>query len=157
MIISNSTQSGSRGSDGVRAPCLRSDPDQESKQKKKIRGKRGGGRGKKRRAGARRKQLKTDRLFKSNVRVLYWNCGSLNVRAATAEKLAYESDIFCLQETQRHVIKPKGFAPPVCNDIGLGQLILVRKEISHKKLDLSRWHDILKPVEAPFKWETVSQ
>ena len=138
-MISSQIQCSTPRSDGARAPSLSSTPDQQKEHRKKKRGKRGGGRGKKRRAGARRNQLKTDRLFKTNLRVLYWNCGSLNVRSATAEKLAYPTDVLCLQETQRHVIKPRGFAPPICNDHGHGQLILISNEINHRVLDLSRW------------------
>ena len=132
-------QSGPRGSDGGRAPCLRSTQDRESTHKKKKRGGRGRRKGRKRRAGARKDQWKVERLGKSHLRILYWNCGSLNTRPATAEKLAYSADIVCLQETQKHTIKPAGFSAPVLNNRGHGQLILLRKEIKHKELDLSQW------------------
>ena len=75
------------------------------------------------------------------MRILYWNCGSLNVRKAEAEKLAYTADIVCLQETQKHIIKPSDFQPPVCNEAGHGQLICIRKGIRFKRLDLTRWTD----------------
>ena len=75
------------------------------------------------------------------MRILYWNCGSLNVRKAEAEKLVYTADIVCLQETQKHIIKPSDFQPPVCNEAGHGQLICIRKGIRFKRLDLTRWTD----------------
>ena len=53
--------------------------------------------------------------------------------------LASSADIVCLQETQRTEIKPKDFQEPIRNDFGHGQLILVRKDIRFKKLDVSRW------------------
>ena len=108
-------------------------------QKKSRRSRRGGERDKKRRAGARRNQLKSDRLAKSSLRVLYWNCRSVNVRKRTAETLAYEADVVCLQETQRGKLKVADFSEPLYNDEGHGQLILVRKEIKHRPLDVSRW------------------
>ena len=138
-FVSPNPNSGPRGSYGVRAPCSRSTPDLQQQQKKKKRGSRGSRKGRKRRAGARKDQLKTERLSKSNLRVLYWNCGSLNVRAATAEKLSCSADIICLQETQKHSIKPIGFASPICNNQGHGQIILIRKEIKHKEIDVTKW------------------
>ena len=140
MENSNSNQRRTRGSDGGRAPCLSSSLVSSTKeQKKSRRSRRGGGRDKKRRAGARRNQLKSNRLAKSSLRVLYWNCGSVNVRKRTAETLAYEADVVCLQETQRGKLKVADFSEPLYNDEGHGQLILVRKEIKHRTLDVSRW------------------
>ena len=113
-------QRGTRGSYGARAPCSSSSQGPEEQERKKSRRRRGKGRGKKRRSGQRKNQTKSERLAKSNMRILYWNCGSLKNRKAEAEKLAYTADILCLQETQRQVIKPRDFQPPVCNDLGMG-------------------------------------
>ena len=66
-----------RRSDGVRAPCLSSTT--RSNQRKGRRRKRGG-KGRKRRAGARRSQKKSERIGKSHLRILYWNCRSLEQR-----------------------------------------------------------------------------
>lgn len=111
----------------------------EQQNKKSRRRRRGRGRDKKRRAGARRKQLKSERLAKNSLRVLYWNCGSMNVRKSTAETLAYQADVVCFQETQRGRIKPADFCEPIYNDEGHGQLILVRKGIKHRRLEVSTW------------------
>ena len=130
-----------RGSDGVRAPSL-SSPSVESPRKKckrSRRRRRGKGRDRRRRAGARRLQSKTERNAKNHLRMVTWNCGSLSVRPRSAEMLAYEADILCIQETQRAVVKPLDFHPPVKNDMGHGQLILIRKSIKYRELDVSRW------------------
>ena len=133
------SERGTRGSYGARAPCSSSSPGPQEQEKKKGRRRRGKGRGKKRRSGQRKNQSKSERLAKSNMRILYWNCGSLNVRKAEAEKLACTADIVCLQETQQHIIKPLDFQPPICNNLGHGQLICVRKGIRFKPLELSQW------------------
>jgi len=85
-----------RRSDGVRAPCSSSTT---RFNERKGRGRKRGGKGRKRRAGARKNQTKSVRLGKSNLRILYWNCRSLEQRGVVAEKLAYSGDIVCLQET----------------------------------------------------------
>ena len=111
-----------------------------NQQKKRSRRKRRGrGRDKKRRAGARKDQFKRERLAKNCLRVMYWNCGSVNVRKRTAEKLAYSADVVCLQETQRGKIKIADFSEPIYNDEGHGQLIVVRKGIKHRPLDVTTW------------------
>ena len=83
--------------------------------------------------------LKTERLAKNHLRILFWNCGSLSVRQRTAEMLASQNDIVCLQETQHAVIRPIDFHSPITSKKGHGQLILVRKGIKHKELDVTRW------------------
>ena len=74
------------------APRLSSPLATEGRKRKRKRSKRGGKR-KRKRAGIRKNQLKSDRLAKTGLRVLYWNCTSLKVREATAEKLTYGADI----------------------------------------------------------------
>ena len=64
-----------------------------------------------------------------------WNCESLSVRPRSAEMLAYEADILCIQETQRAVVKLLDFHLPEKNDMGHGQLILIRKSIKYRELD----------------------
>ena len=44
-----------------------------------------------------------------------------------------------MQETQRAAVKPLDFPLPVENDSGYGQLILIRKSIKYRELDVSRW------------------
>ena len=130
-----------RRSNGVRAPSL-SSPSGDSTRKKSRRSRRrrrGKGRDRRRRAGARRFQTKMERKARNNLRIVYWNCGSLSVRPRAAEMLAYEADILCIQETQKAEVKPLDFHSPVKNDVGHGQLILVRKSISYRELDVSRW------------------
>ena len=136
----NKNKRRSRGSDGVRAPCSSSSSaDNANEQKKSRRRRRGGGKDKRRRAGARRTQLKSERVAKSSLRILYWNCGSINVRKRTAETLVYTADIVCLQETQRGRLKVADFSDPIYSDEKHGQLILVRKNIKHRPLDVTRW------------------
>ena len=53
--------------------------------------------------------------------------------------LASQNDIVCLQETQHAVIRPIDFHSPITSKKGHGQLILVRKGIKHKELDVTRW------------------
>ena len=55
--------------------------------RRRRRGKRGGKK-RKHRAGVRRNQLKSERLAKSHLRVMYLNCRSLEQRGIVAEKLA---------------------------------------------------------------------
>ena len=97
------------------------------------------GKRRRRRAEEGRKLLKIERLAKSHLRIVYWNCGSLVVGGHTAEMLAGDADIVCLQETQHVSLKPTDFQAPVINKNGHGQLILVRKEISFRELDVTRW------------------
>ena len=53
--------------------------------------------------------------------------------------LASDNDIVCLQETQHAVLKPVDFQAPIVNKKGHGQLILVRKGIKFRELDVTRW------------------
>ena len=53
--------------------------------------------------------------------------------------LAGDADIVCLQETQHVSLKPTDFQTPVINKKGHGQMILVRKGISFRVLDVTRW------------------
>ena len=109
--------------------------------KRRRRGKRGGKK-RRRRAGARKNQTKAERLAKSNLRILYWNCTSLEQRRAVVEVLVYSGDVVCLQETrlgESKTFEPLGFSTPIYNRTGHGQVILVRAGIQHRELDVSRW------------------
>ena len=106
---------------------------------RRRRGKRGKRRGRKRRRLGRKRLLKSERMAKTSLRITYWNCSSLSVRRSTAEVLACDADIVCLQETQRGHMKPTDYHDLIKNDDGHGQLIAVRKGIKHKQLDVSRW------------------
>ena len=131
--MEESNERRSRGSDGGRTPSLSSSSASENqKQQKKSskRKRRGRGRDKKKRAGAIKDQFKSERLAKTSLRVLYWNCGSINARGRTAEKLAYSADIVCLQETQKEKLSVADFNTAIYNDNGHGQLILVRKGVT---------------------------
>ena len=83
--------------------------------------------------------MKSERMAKDHLRILFWNCGSLSVRQRTAEMLSSQNDIICLQETQHAVLKPVNFQAPIINRKGHGQLILVRNGIKHRELDVTRW------------------
>ena len=85
-------------------------------------------------------QLKSDRIAKTGLRVLYWNCTSLHVRGAIADKLAYSADVVCLQETKLGEMKSihvEGFNT-VYNREGHGQVILVRKTIKFSEIDVKQ-------------------
>ena len=136
------SQRSTRRSNGVipsvRAPCLSSTGVSTKKKHKRRRG----GKKRKRRAGARRHQSKCERLGKGNLRILYWNCSSLNERGVVAEKLAYSADVVCMQETnlgQYKTFKVLGFGETIYNRDHHGQVVIVRKEIKHKQLDVTRW------------------
>ena len=43
---------------------------------------------------------KPDRLSNRYFRVCSWNCGSANRRGALLEKMVYDFDVVCLQETR---------------------------------------------------------
>jgi exonuclease III len=100
-----------------------------------------GGRGKKgKRAGARRGQLKCDRLGRSNIRIVYWNCASVRQRRPTLDKLLYGSDIMVLQETNlgNGRVRSDGFKE-FYNRRHLGQAILVRDNMTASEVDMTRW------------------
>ena len=67
--------------------------------RRRRRGKRGGKK-RKHRAGVRRNQLKSERLAKTHLRVVYWRYQSLEQRGVVAEQLEYSCDMLCLQETK---------------------------------------------------------
>ena len=98
-MISNSFHMSTRSGHRASAPSLSSSvtPSDGQGKRRRRRGKRGGKK-RKHRAGVRRNQLKSERLAKSHLRVMYWNCRSLEQRGVVAEKLAYSCDILCLQE-----------------------------------------------------------
>ena len=70
---------------------------------------------------------------------MFWNCGSLNVMKRTAELLAGDADIICLQETQHTTFRPPEFQTLITNEKGHGQIIAIRKSIKHRELDVTRW------------------
>ena len=107
FLSQESTHGRSRGSHGDRAPSSSSSSVGRFLRRGKRR--RGGGRDKKRRAGARKRQLKSERKAKTHLRVLFWNCGSLKIRKRTAEVLANNADIVCLQKTQHATMKPTDY------------------------------------------------
>ena len=100
-MISNSFHMSIRSGHRASAPSLSSSvtPSDGQGKRRRRRGKRGGKK-RKHRAGVRRNQLKSERLAKSHLRVMYWNCRSLEQRGVVAEKLAYSCDILCLHETK---------------------------------------------------------
>ena len=52
------------------------------------------------RGGQSRQMRKADRLSKRYFRVCSWNCASVNRRGAVLEKIVYDFDVVCLQETR---------------------------------------------------------
>ena len=124
-----------RGSDGVRAPCSTISVQQKKRKRRR------GGKKRKRRAGARKTQSKGQILVKANLRIMYWNCGSLNERGVVCETVAYNYDVVCIQESKLGNYKKfhvDGFTPHY-NRSGHGQVILVRETIQHSELDVTQW------------------
>ena len=70
-------------------------PSPTLRKQRKRGGKRRSGRG-----GQRREMRKADRLSKRYFRVCSWNCASANRRGAVLEKMVYDFDVVCLQETR---------------------------------------------------------
>ena len=101
------------------------------------RGKRGGRR--KRRAGERRHQKKTERLRRKNLLVGYWNCRSTKQRGRILDRLIFDFDILCLQETNAE----KSSWPEYCcytNPVSQthhGQHLLVRRDVEHRLVEVS--------------------
>ena len=128
-----------RRSYGDRAPLATPSPEScgVNHATHRKRGKRGGRR--KRRGGARKHQTKTERLRKKNLLVGYWNCRSVKQRGRILDRLIYDFDILCLQETNAERFSCPGFNSynnPV-SPTHHGQTLLVRKGIEHRVMDAS--------------------
>ena len=72
---------------------------------------------------------KADRLSKKYFRVCSWNCANANRRGAVLEKMVYDFDMVCLQETRTWYGHGRGMAIVVRSDLS--------KTVSLLKLD--RW------------------
>ena len=108
------------------------------RKQRKRGGKRRSGRG-----GQRRKMRKADRLSKRYFRVCSWNCASANRRGAVLEKMVYDFDVVCLQETRTCPNRPivlLGFTV-IQRHEGRGMAIVVRSNLSKtvSLLNLDKW------------------
>ena len=103
--------------------------------------------------------MKTERLGKNHLRVMHWNCTSIEQRRTVVEKVVYSADVVCLQETklgESKLFEPLGFGAPIYNRNGHGQLIMVRSGIQYCELDVSRWNtDSLHLVAAELQNQPV--
>ena len=75
---------------------------------------------------------KADRLSKRYFRVCSWNCASANRRGAVLEKMVYDFDVVCLQETRTCPNRPlvlQGFTV-IQRHEGRGMAIVVRSNLS---------------------------
>jgi len=131
-----------RRSDGERAPLATLSPEsllRTEGRRGRRRGKRGGAR--KRRAGKRKNQRKTDRLKMKNVCIGYWNCRSSRKRGRELEKLAYDFDLFFLQETNAKTLSCPGYTSYInpVSPTHHGLATLVRNDIQHRVRDVSAW------------------
>ena len=103
--------------------------------------------------------MKTERLGKNHLRVMHWNCTSIEQRRTVVEKVVYSADVVCLQETklgESKLFEPLGFSAPIYNRNGHGQLIMVRSGIQYCELDVSRWNtDSLHLVAAELQNQPV--
>ena len=108
------------------------------RKQRKRGGKRRSGRG-----GQRRQIRKADRLSKRYFRVCSWNCASVNRRGAVLEKMVYDFDVVCLQETRTCPNRPlvlQGFTV-IQKHEGRGVAIVVRSNLSKTVsfLNLDKW------------------
>ena len=111
---------------------LSSAPDKKSQRKR-------GGKRRKRRAGVRRNQWKCERLGRSHLRILHWNCGSIYQRGAILENIIYSADITCLQETRlghSYTFKPAGYNT-IYNRSHHGQAIVIRNDINYWEVTIT--------------------
>ena len=86
---------------------------------------------------------KADRLSKRYFRVCSWNCASVNRRGAVLEKMVYDFDVVCLQETRTCPNRPlvlQGFTV-IQRHEGRGMAIVVRSNFSKtvSLLNLDKW------------------
>ena len=91
-----------------------------------------GGKGRSGRGGQRRKMRKANRLSKRYFRVRTWNCASANRRGAVLEKMVYDFDVVCLQETRTCPNRPlvlQGFTV-IQRHESRGISIVVRRDLS---------------------------
>ena len=107
------------------------------KQRKRGRKRRSG------RGGQKRQMRKADRLSKRYFRVCSWNCASVNRRGAVLEKMVYDFDVVCLQETRTCPNRPlvlQGFTV-IQRHEGRGVAIVVRSNLSKtvSLLNLDKW------------------
>ena len=113
-------------------------PSPTRRKQRKRGGKRRSGRG-----GQRRKMRKADRLSKRYFRVCSWNCASANRRGAVLEKMVYDFDVACLQETRTCPNRPlvlQDFTV-IQRHEGRGMAIVVRSSLSKtvSLLNLDKW------------------
>ena len=110
---------------------------------KKKRGKRDGKKKRSKRGGLRRHMTKAERLSKKNFRVCSWNCASARKRGAVLEKLAYDFNVLCLQETRTSSEKPIEMADFIVlqKHGGRGMAIAIRKnsQTTISPLNMERW------------------
>ena len=86
---------------------------------------------------------KADRLSKRYFRICSWNCASANKRGAVLEKMVYDFDVVCLQETRTCTNRPlvlQGFTV-IQRHQSRGMTIVVRSDLSKtvSLLNLDRW------------------
>ena len=118
--------------------CRLVSPNPTRRKQRKRGGKRRSGHG-----GQRRKNEKADRLSKRYFRVCSWNCASANRRGAVLEKMVYDFDVVCLQETRTCPNRPlvlQGFTV-IQRHEGRGMAIVVRSNLSKtvSLLNLDKW------------------
>ena len=113
-------------------------PSPTRRKQRKRGGKRRSGRG-----GQRCKMRKADRLSRRYFRVCSWNCASANRRGAVLEKMIYDFDVVCLQETRtcpNRSLLLQGFTVSQRHE-GHGMAIAVRSNLSKtiSLLNLDKW------------------
>lgn len=76
-----------------------------------------------------------------NVCIGYWNCRSSRKRGRELEKLAYDFDLFFLQETNAKTLSCPGYTSYInpVSPTHHGLATLVRNDIQHRVRDVSAW------------------
>ena len=86
---------------------------------------------------------KADRLSKRYFRVCSWSCASANRRGAVLEKMVYDFDVVCLQETRTCPNRPQVLQDftVIQRHEGRGMAIVVRSNLSKtvSLLNLDKW------------------
>ncbi|NQZ78185.1 MAG: endonuclease/exonuclease/phosphatase family protein, partial [Ekhidna sp.] len=92
---------------------------------------------------ARRNRTKAERLSKKFFRICSWNCSSSRKRISTIEKLAFDFDVLCLQETRSSKDKPINLDNFLVfqKHEGRGLAMILKGNLKNKvsMIDLEKW------------------
>ena len=139
-MCTNKPRSRQRNGDRAQAGHHSGSPDVA----RKRRHKRGGQKKRACRAGCRRNTTKAQRLSRKYFRICSWNCASAAQRGtAVIERIAYDFDILCLQETRTQPAKEIELDDflVIQRHEGRGTAMIISKRLQSKvsKVDVEQW------------------